>query len=73
MDKERRVDIIHDLDGNRVVVIHDVRFRGRRHINWEEVEEYLKRFVGDSYVIDDTEDLIFIGTDLYCRYTMRMG
>ena len=68
-NKERRVDIIQDLDGNRVVVIHDVRFRGKRHINWDEVEEYLKQFVGESYVIDDTEDLIYIGADLPDEYT----
>lgn len=27
-----------DLDGKKIVVISDIRFKGKRNINWEEVE-----------------------------------
>lgn len=69
MSKERNVDIIHDLDGHRTVVIHDIRFKGKRHINWNEVEEYLKNYVGSEYVIESTNDLVYIGADLPDEYS----
>ena len=39
-----------DLDGKKIVVISDIRFKGKRNINWEEVEQYLKEYIGDCYV-----------------------
>lgn len=38
-----------DLDGKKIVVISDIRFKGKRNINWEEVEQYLKEYIGDCY------------------------
>ena len=57
---DRKVSVIEDLDGNEIVVIHDIRFKGKRMINWVEVEEYLKKFIGESYLITKSDDLIFI-------------
>ena len=37
-----RVNIISDLDDKKIVVIGDIRFKGKRNIDWEEVEQYLK-------------------------------
>ena len=31
--------VIRDVDGSSIVVINDIRFRGKRKINWSEVEE----------------------------------
>ena len=67
---ERKVNIIEDLDGKKVVFIHDIRFKGKRMVDWNDVEAYLREFVGESYLISESEDLIFIGTDLpdeYCH------
>lgn len=67
---ERKVNIIHDLDGNEIVIIQDIIFKGRQRIAWSDVEKYLKKFVGESYEISETKDLVFIGSDLpdeYCR------
>ena len=36
-------------DGKKIVVISDIRFKGKRNINWEEVEQYLKEYIGDCY------------------------
>ena len=40
---ERKVDVVEDLDGNKIVVIHDIRFIGRQSIEWTDVEKYLKQ------------------------------
>ncbi len=28
MDRERNISVIQDLDGRKIVMIHDIRFRG---------------------------------------------
>lgn len=43
---KRKIDVIKDLDGNKIVFIHDVRFKGRRSIDWLDVEQYLRQYVG---------------------------
>ena len=65
---QRKVDVVEDLDGNKIVCIHDVKFKGKRLIEWTDVEGYLKQFVGESYVIEDTKDMIYIGTDFPDEY-----
>lgn len=66
---ERKVNVVEDFDGNRIVFIHDVLFKGKRSIEWMDVETYLKQFVSESYVIEDTKDLIYIGTDFPDEYS----
>ena len=47
-DKDKRnVSVIQDVDGNKIVIINDIRFKGKRSINWKEVRAYLKEFVGE--------------------------
>ena len=65
---DRKISIIEDLDGKKIVVINDIIFKGKRSINWNEVEEYLRRFVGESYIVAETADIIYIGTDLPDEY-----
>ena len=65
---QRKVNVVEDLDGNKIVFIHDVRFKGKRSIEWTDIEAYLKQFVGESYVIEDTKDMIYIGTEFPDEY-----
>ena len=65
---ERKVNVVEDLDGNKIVVIHDIIFKGKRSIEWVDVEAYLKRFVGKVYTIEATGDLVYIGSDLPDEY-----
>ena len=65
---ERKADVVEDLDGNKIVFIHDVKFKGKRSIEWTDVEEYLKQFIGKAYVIENTKDMIYIGTDFSDEY-----
>lgn len=58
-----KVDIIKDVDGKNVVFIQDIRFKGRQHIEWEEVKTFLKEYVGTCHEIIETSDKIYIGSD----------
>ena len=42
---ERNISVIKDVNGNKIVVINDICFKGRQNIDWNEVEQYLKRFL----------------------------
>ena len=59
----RKVDIIKDADGNSVVVINDLRFKGRRSVDWKIVEDCLKEYIGQCAEITETSDIVYIGTD----------
>ena len=56
------------MDGNNIVVINDIIFKGKRSITWPDVEEYLRQYVGEFYSIAETGDIVYIGTDLPDEY-----
>ena len=66
--KERNVSVIKDADGKNIVMINDICFKGKRNVNWDDVEEYLRQYVGEFYTIADTKDIIYIGSDLPSEY-----
>lgn len=66
---KRNVSVIQDVDGNNIVMINDIEFKGKRSVEWSDVEKYLRQYVGDFYQIAETEDIIYIGTDLPDEYT----
>ncbi|MCH5265523.1 MAG: hypothetical protein J1F02_06465 [Lachnospiraceae bacterium] len=61
---DRNVNIIEDFDRKKIVVIRDIYFRGKRKINWNDVEDYLKQYIGDFFEVIETGDVIYLGTDL---------
>ena len=66
---QRKVDIVVDPLGNKTVLIQDVIFKGKRSLEWADVEAYLKQFVGEVYTVEKTADLVYIGKDLPDEYT----
>ena len=66
---DRKVYVIEDFNGRELVIINDVIFTGKRYIKWDDVEEYLKRFIGERYIVSKYNDLIYIGTDLPDEYS----
>lgn len=60
---DRKIDIIEDLDGRKIVMIQDIRFKGKRKIDWKEVEQYLKEYVGECYEIIENAEKVYIGPD----------
>ena len=65
---ERKVNVIEDLDGRKTVVIQDIRFKGKRAIDWDDVEKYLIDFIGEIYNISEADEEIYIGNDLPSEY-----
>lgn len=65
---ERNVEIAEDVNGKKIVFIKDIRFRGKRKIEWEHVEKYLKEYVNQCYEIVETADKIYIGSDFPAEY-----
>lgn len=64
----RNVNIVTDLDGRKIVLIHDVRFKGKKREDWEAVEQYLKEYVGEFYEIAETSEKIFISSSFPDEY-----
>jgi hypothetical protein len=50
-------------------LVNDIRFKGKRKIDWEDVKRYIKGYVGDYYEIAETAEIIYIGNLLPEEYT----
>ena len=61
--KDQRIHIIQDENNKSIVLINDIRFKSRRNIDWNEIEEYLKEYIGNRYEILETCEKIYIGND----------
>ena len=61
-------EIIINEKGQKLVRIDTIAFSGKRRIDWDGVEEYLKRYVGQKYQIDETNDLTYIGSEFPDEY-----
>ena len=59
---------IIDLYSEKIVVIQDIQFKGKRKINWNCVEVFLKKYIGENYKILETQDVIEIGKDFPDEY-----
>ena len=65
MIENRNVSIITDMEGKTIVQINEIRFKGKRNIDWDGVKDYLKGFVRDQYTVDETGDTIYIGNPCF--------
>lgn len=66
--RDKNVNLITDLDGKKIVLINDIRFKARKREDWKDVEEYLKEYVEEFYEIAETSEKIFISTDFPDEY-----
>ena len=69
MINNRKVTIITDAEDKKLVLINDIVFKGKRKVNWENVKKYLAQYVGDYYQIEESADIIYIGSELPDEYT----
>ncbi len=51
MIENRNVNVITTAGGRKLVLINSIYFKGKRQIDWDEVRQYLKGYVGDYYEI----------------------
>lgn len=60
--------IIINEKGQKIVLVDEIIFSSKRKIDWVGVEQYLKRYIGKEYIIDETDETICIGTDFPDEY-----
>lgn len=65
----KELEIALDENGNKVVVLPDIIFSNKQNIDWNEVEKYLKRFVGEIVEIVETGDVVYLGSCLVVNCT----
>ncbi len=66
MSQDRNISligIVKSAEGSLIVQIKTIVFPGKRKIDWNSVEEYLKILVGDCYVIEETGETVYISSD----------
>ena len=66
---ERNIEMVTDSEKKKIVRIHNIMFKGKRSIDWGQVREYLKDYVGATHEIAETRDIIYIGSDLPDEYS----
>lgn len=65
----RNVEITTNKKGKQLVKINNIRFKGKRSIDWKDVREYLEEYVGEFYKIVSSGDIIYIDSKLPDEYT----
>ena len=60
---DRNINVITEPEGRKIVLINDIRFKGKTKEEWKEVEKYLKEYVGNYYEIAETSEKVYIGQD----------
>lgn len=66
---DRNVNVITDKNGNKIVLINNIIFKGKKAICWDDVKTYLESYVGGFFVITTSKDIVHIGKDLPDEYT----
>ena len=51
-----------------IAYIENIIFIGKQNIGWDKVEEYLKNYIGESYIVEETKDVIKIASDFPNEY-----
>ena len=69
MINDRNINIITDADNQKIVLINDIVFKGKRNVDWESVKKYLAGYVGDFYQIEESADIVYIGSELPEEFT----
>lgn len=47
----------------KIAIIENIIFMNKQNISWNQVEQYLKQYVGNEYQIEETGDVIHIAGD----------
>lgn len=67
-NNNRNVNVILDTDGKKIVLINDIRFKGKKKEEWKNVEKYLMEYVGNCYEIEESAEKIYIAADFPDEY-----
>lgn len=59
----KKINVIEEHEGRKTVFINDVKVKSRRHLDWKEIENFLKEYIGRYYQIIETNEIVYIGSD----------
>lgn len=59
----KNVNVITDPEGRKIVLINDIRFKGKSREEWLDIEIFLKEYIGKYYEIEETAEKVYIGKD----------
>lgn len=62
------VNIICEADGKKLVLINDIRFKGKTREEWNEIRKYLIEYIGKYYEIQESSEKIYIDKDFPDEY-----
>lgn len=65
----QNVIIITEPTGKKFVMINDLRFKGKTKEEWNDIEIYLKEYIGKYYEIAETAEKIYIGKEFPDEFT----
>ncbi len=65
----KNISVIKDENGKKIVVINDIRFKGKEKEEWGLIEEYLKEYVGNCVEIVESAEVVYIGSDFPDEFT----
>ena len=51
------------MSETKIAIIENIIFMNKQNIPWNQVEQYLKQYVGNEYQIKETGDVIHIAGD----------
>lgn len=54
------------------VKIEEILFSGKRTMPWVDVEKYLEQYTGNDYKVNETDDIIIIGSHFASEYCGSM-
>ena len=57
-----------NLENKDIAYIENIIFLNKQNIPWDEVEEYLKTYIGESYKVEESKDVICIASDFPDEY-----
>lgn len=63
MQEKDMIAIALDRNEHKVVVINSILFQGKKNLPWDEVEKYLRRYIGKIIAVAETGEEIHIGAD----------
>ena len=57
-----------DESRKRIPEIHEIIFKNKQNIPWNDVEKYLKKYIGSTYIVEIYKDKISIAGDFPDEY-----
>lgn len=66
---DKPIMITVNEQGNQMVVLPQIIFKGKQRIDWKAVEQYVLQYVGELVTIAESEDIVYIGNDFPDEFT----